>query len=1625
MSAIFKKRWAWITIIFLVINTAGLLKIISLLEEKKAHGPCLKKGVASLIDGMLAKVVWPAKKAVEDVAGKFVAKKDLEVKLIKPEMDGVNPRIEIEFSRDVALDEIRGYVDVKPKVDFHMEDSYYGVRLYGDFRPGESYEVEVLKGMPPVRGLPLEETVKRTVVIPDYKPTFKFKTSGMYMSLKGSLVIPLEVINIDRLELRIHRVYDNNVVYLLNNMNSYSIPDDLGLDVFEKEINAKGERNEKKEVLIDLRDLLPGDSHGLFFMTVEKPDEYYWNRKSKLILTTDIGIVAKKSDSGLLVWLNYLSDTLAVGNATVKVFTRTNQQVLQGMTDRNGLVHFKDVDWSGDRKPFVVTASGENDLSFIELEECVLPETDFDIQGRPYLSAGYDGFLYTDRGIYRPGERIHMRAVLRGVGCEVPERFPVVFDIKRPDGRQLEKLNGVLSEYGTVDVDVDIPGYALTGGYTAHLKLPGSDKVIGRCTFNIEEFMPDRIKVAVDLPDKRLNLSDTIPIKVKAEQFFGTAASGRQVEVICSLRPVEFKPEGYSEYVFTDRSKEFSKRTVHIGEKESDENGEAGFELKFPKGIMPPSALDCSISAVVKELGGRAVTSYAGRAVDAYPHYTGIRTLADGYASVNEEAEFDYVFVSPEGDKVAPPEARVSVCKVIWSSVLKKDESGRYRYVTDQREELILERDLKPREDGGVFAFTPASRGKYIVRIRSGEEEAHAAGLEFYCSGYGYMPWAMERPDRIELELDKPVYKAGDEARLVIKSPFKGKALVTVSKDDVLFTEAIELTDTTQEIPITIDEGFAPNAYCAVTVIRKVAPEEQWAAHRAYGVIPVTLDNSGHRLSVKINSPTSASPEDAVRIDIDVSGEAGNSGAAELSVALVDEGILRLTGFKAPDPFDFFYGKRANNIATSDIYSLLIPEFGKKKIGADSSPAGDEAAQEPYDMKKHLAPISAERVKPVVLWKSNIVTDELGRARAEFKIPRFTGNLKVMVVAAGGRDFGNAESDIKVTEPLMVKPTVPRFLSAGDEFILPVSVFNSTGADGRATVTLSASEGFEVIGGTSFNIEVGDNKEGAVSFKVKAPSLPQKGEIRIAASMGGYSTAREIELPVRPPAPFTTICGSGVVKAQTASTVGIPGSWLEGTQGYSLLVMSYPALQFAGGISYLMGYPYGCVEQTTSCVFPLLYLGDIAAVVDPARFNFGRADDYVDAGIKRVLSMQTYKGGFASWPGYQDINDWGSVYATDFLIEADKAGYTVPKLEKKAALNYCEKILAGKDSEYPLGLKAYSCFVLARAGRLKSSWIRRLQERKDDLPASSRFHLASALAALGDVKAMSAILGQGFPDASVKRETGGSLNSRTRENAIALSVYMDIDPESEMVPVLVKRLESSMKNGSWQTTQDNAMALLALGKYTRFIEDQHVDYTGSVSVGREVLVEFDDEAGAEIENVDLGGKDVRISVEGRGTAYYYWSAEGVPVSGEVKEEDNGIKVRREFLTREGKPLGGGKIKHGEIIVVDISLKSSVSYDNVIVADLLPACFEIENPRVSTSESVGWIGEDVIEPEHIDIRDDRFLMFTFVPCVDKVHYRYIVRAVTKGKFALPPVSASCMYDPSVSSVHGKGSIEVGD
>ncbi len=534
----------------------------------------------------------------------------------------------------------------------------------------------------------------------------------------------------------------------------------------------------------------------------------------------------------------------------------------------------------------------------------------------------------------------------------------------------------------------------------------------------------------------------------------------------------------------------------------------------------------------------------------------------------------------------------------------------------------------------------------------------------------------MERPDRIELQLDKKAYTPGETAKLLIKSPFKGKALVTVTQDRVITATVVNLSESTQQISLPVEASFAPNAYCSVTVIRPIVKGEKWAAHRAFGVTPLMMEEKQHRLSVAAKLPDVIRPGEKVKISLSVEKDSKKVEDAELTVALVDEGILQLTGYKTADPFEFFYGKRSHGVETSDFYSLLIPEPEEKKVAGVSSPSGDAE----YDAKKHLNPVSVKRVRTVALWSSDIRTDRNGDAFKEFMVPKeFTGKLRLMAVASSGKDFGSGDAHAKVKQSLMVEPSLPRFLAPSDQFTVPVSIFNEK--DGEASVFLEVPEDFKITSAPIVQASAKQGSETIVKFNVIAPAHAGKATIRAKAKLGNEEVEQTVELSVRPAANFVTLGGSSTVKAPGKAQVKLPMEWLKGTESYSLVVSSLPSVQFLGALKYLIEYPYGCVEQTTSSVYPLLYMKEVLPMLDLKRFSASQIDRNVQAGIERLFTMQTSSGGFGMWPGSRETHDWGTVYAVEFLVEAKNAGYAVPKGDLNDALDYLEKIISGKSKD--------------------------------------------------------------------------------------------------------------------------------------------------------------------------------------------------------------------------------------------------------------------------------------------------------------------------------------------------------
>ncbi|MBM4033337.1 MAG: hypothetical protein FJ291_16360 [Planctomycetes bacterium] len=1588
--------------------------------------------------------------------------------------------IVVTCNQQADLDSAPRHIQVEPKTEFKLVPNYDGFQLRGAFASGRRYKITFGKDLAARNGSVLGKDEVRSVLIPDIEPSLHFRTTGIYLGAQGSMLLPLECVNVREAQLAIDQVYPNNVVHYLRDARHRSADSDLSRRVHQEKLVLPQRPNERQVKELDLRKLLGADARGLFLATAHKDDVRWSGGAEKLVLITDLALTVKRSESDMLVWVTSLSAVQPVEGATVAVFSKANQQVHSGTTDASGIAHLKGVDWTGERAPFLVAATKGNDTGVIELDDTQLDDSELDTGGRPYLAKGYEAFVYADRGIYRPGSQVALHALVRGKDMEVPKPFPIQFRIVRPDGRVFRTLNAKLNQWGSAGAAVEVPSHALTGRYSVEVRLPGSETAIGHRTFQVEEFMPDRMKVALKADEKRYRAGDEVAVTVKATHLFGAPAADREVEAECRFVARDFASDKFPGYRFSDGAKKLVAQPVRLcpggtgvppvatgkmpvppedagaGNQVAmpmvlDRNGERVLTVKLPKEMAPPSAVQAVVTASVKELGGRAVSAAVALDVDCYPHYIGLARASKEYARVQTPEKLLVVALKPANggtgfQPVAGPlPLEGTVYRVIWNTVLKLQE-GSYRFVSEREERAVEPLACTIADGRGEAAFTPKDLGEYIVRLRDKASGA-SADLSFYCAGEGDVPWTLDKPARVELVADKPAYAPGETARVLVKAPFAGRALMTIETDRIHLAQVVSLEKNTAEFTFPVSAALGPNAYCSATVVRRTAPGSQWALQRAYGTVPVRLDNKPRQLKVEVESPEETRPGRPLRVALRVRDAAGAGRKAEVTFAAVDEGICQLTRYETPDPWGFFFAKRALGVATSDVFAHLMPEPEKRKVGADSAPGGDGGDADGYDPRM-LNPVGVQRVKQVAFWKAGIETGDDGNAEVVVDVPEFTGQLRLMAVAASGSDFGASDRPARVKQPLMVQTSFPRFLAPGDEFTIPVTIFNNTGKSGQVAVKVESTAGVVILSDAPRQVAVESGREATVQIAARAPVVPGAATVSVEARLGDETAVERVELPVRPPTTLQFATGNGSVRAGQTAAFAVPGDWVKGTERYWLSLSPLPTLNLGASLRYLIHYPYGCIEQTTSTAFPLLYLGDVAKAAEP-ELEGKEIEPVVQAGIDRVFSMQTYCGGFGFWPGYGEVYAWGSVYATHFLVEARKAGYDVPKDNLDAALGYLEGLLSEDRGEGGTGIlpvKAYACFVLAAAGKPNRSWTLRLLEAKEELPAYSRFHVAGALAAMKETKlADTLIAAAALPPVAKARDTGDLLHSSAREAAILLSVYLDLRSGHPNVPLLVGRLADGMKDGRWMTTQENAFALLAMGKYARRLGTEKSDFKADVTLAGKTLATLTSKDNLLLKPKDLGGKEVQIAVQGTGTLYYYWGAEGIPTKEAAAERDTSLKARRRFLSRDGAELDLRSIKQGEIAIVELTLDNGVAVKNLVVNDLLPAGFEIENPRLSPGPSFGFPVSGFESPDseretrnakhgtrnairplntdRVEMRDDRLILFADLDVSGVWRHRYVVRAVTCGRFRLPALNAFCMYNPEICSTHGAGTVEI--
>ena len=1611
------------------------------------------------------------------------------------------PYISVSFSAPVLSDTIEPYLELTPAVAYQVMADYRNIEIHGNFKRRTTYTLKIRRGLTARNDAVLKQDYMTRLKIPDIRPQLRFLGDGFFLAREGHLNLGLATINIERVKLDIEKVFANNLIYIskLERWSRWSR--NLGKPIHTEILDIPSQLNQEVTVPISLADYL-SDEHVGIFKVVARNAQREWDSAHQWVLITDLGVSAKRAGDSLYVWVKSLATGAAVPTARVKLLSDNNQTLLSGTTNWAGFVEFTDVaEKTEGFAPFMITVAKRDDLAFVQLDRHEIATADFDISGPAYLQKGYEAFLYTGRGVYRPGETVALAGIVRAPKQAMPEPLPTRIEVLSPDGRILRELRQQTTKTGACEVRIPIPDYAQTGNYIAKMLI--ADKVVGRTQFQVEAFMPDRMKVGIATDKSIYGLGDEIDIQVDAVNLFGPPAVGRKVQVSCELRAVsladaaeasseDFDTTQWRAFVFgstgSNFAKQFESQRIELGESKTDSTGKARYQVTIPATVKAPSLLNGILTATVSEIGGRAVTASHRVVIHPYSHYVGLRRTRTTDAKINQPVRIDYVAVD-DAMAVAPGRAlRLSLHKVHWNTILRQNTVGRYEYVSEPQMTEIETHDLTSGETAQTLTLTPSDYGEYRVRLEDLTSTA-TAEIGFYVNGWGNTAVSMEHPTRLDLTLNKPTYRSGETAKLHIKAPFPGTLLLTIEREKVLSYRTVVMKENTATLSIPVRSSYRPNVYLSATLTRLTPAGTVSVDHyqplpsRAFGVIPLKLDATQRSLS--INMFLSRRDEAGIAAKVPLSNEemlVADGGSTEVTVrpnsdvditfqvqgrrswqryevciAAVDAGILSLTDFQTPDPHDYFYRQRGLKTRSFDLYSGILPEIAGI---TDNSSAGGDAAPK-LRRARRLNTGSVIRIKPVSLWSGFVKTDGRGRGSVRFKIPQFNGKLRLMAVAFAGANYGATEAYLTVREPIVLTPTFPRFLAGGDKLRVPITLFNGTGETGTFTVKLQGVGDLQLlsVGSTDTsemspqnlpetpsqlpsdelrvdkNVDAG--AEAQVFFDIRVHDAIGEVRFNLSAHGNAETTEMDVTLPLRSTAPPVTKTGHGVVRAGAPVDFIFPANLIPDSSEFSLTLSPFPNVTFAESLRYLVRYPYGCLEQTTSRVFPLLYFSDLARSVEPMLADDDLVDYYITAGITKLESMLTARNHFAYWPGRTYVNPWSSIYASHFLLEARKAGYEVADRVYDAMLEGLRERAkfspnvegrdASEEMKTDIALATYAAYVLAAAGQPDRGTMNYLKNRGlSGLSDYSHFQLAGAFALSGELETalsmlpVSVSLGVNNKN-SARWETGGTFDSPIRAQAIMLDMLAEVNENHPSIPMLVENLRDAASDGNrWRTTQDNAFAFLALGKIMKKQMDRN--YTGTLKLNGADFADFD---ATEVRYTDAAwdGARVQLSVKGEGSCYYYWTAFGIQRDSYVEEYEREIQARRRYFNRDGEELAR-QFAHGDLIVAEITVKAlTANLENVVVVDMLPAGFEIENPRLESRAGIPWLRAQDFKPDYLDIRDDRLIFFGTFPRQRERKFYYALRAVTQGEFTLPPITAEAMYDATKSTVSGGARIEV--
>ncbi len=1596
-----------------------------------------KEALVALEAGLALTQSAPVSERVEQLR-RLVAFRVTKVE-IASEAD--TPRACLRFNEKIATKADLSYGDyIRAKPDLTGIVTARGDTLCLDgLKHGESYQVELLAGFPAATGEKTRDSWTTRIVVPDRKPAISFAGAGYVLPREASQGLPLTTINLDKVKLRLVRINERNLVPTISaeKLTMSFDPSDIdelvnqsGSLVWQGEMAISGERNRPVVTAIPLTQILRDKGPGVYLAVVDRADLKEGDERSPAtnwILVSNLGLTAYSGSGGMDIAVRSLSDAKQLAGVALKLYARNNGELASLTTDAAGVAHIAAglLHGSGGDEPFAVMAYGpangaEGDFNFLEVSRGAFDLSDRGVSGRPQPGP-VDGYLYTDRGIYRPGEAVHLTVLARDDKAVAAKGLPLTLRLLRPDGVEIDRRQLTGDKLGGYAEEYSLARDARIGTWKAELKLDPKAPAIGSIEFRVEDFVPPTLKVALSAPDQPIRKDTPFPVEVAANYYYGAPGAGLAVEAQASIafdeRPFPNEPG----FRFGLAGEEFAGTTQDLEAPATDDAGKSSVALSLADLPDLTKPLAATIRVSVFEPSGRAITENATRPIRTRPLAIGLRSPAgDEAVGEGQPAMLEIIALDGDGKRTAANGLRWELLRERWDYSWYS-VNGAWRHRVQVRDQ--------PLETGRIdaVAANPATlsrtlpAGRYRWEVTDPATGAQSS-LKFHVGWYveAALP---DVPDKLAATLDKTSYKPGETAKLFIKAAFAGEAEVAIASDRILGLRSVTLPADGATIEIPVDAGWGSGVYALVSAYRPqnaAAPGPGQARllgpGRAVGVAWLGIDSGPRTLGVALAAPDVVRPRGPVEIGVKVSGLAAGA-EAYVTLAAVDEAVLKLTDFDSPAPEKFYFGKRQLGVELRDLYGRLIdPRAGG--VGALRS-GGDQFA------KRSVAGLPDKSSRVVALYSGIVRLDGDGAAKLRFDIPDFQGQLRLMAVAFAADKLGSASGAVTVRDPVVTMVSLPRFLAPGDTGQIGLVINNLEGAAGdyRLKFTADGAGAFAAPVDRAIPLNTGAGFNGA--FPLKAGTI---GNVALHLELTGPNNlhiARDFTLGVRPAQAYQLRRFVGRLEPGQSVTLddGAAGEFLPGTAEALLTVSPRPDWDVPGLLRSLDHYAYGCLEQTTSKALPLLYVEEVAKLwqSDPG-FSPATA---LDRAIGHIVELQRSDGSFGVWSDADDTVPWLDAYAADFLLRAKEHGKSVPNYALKGAISWLRDYVRQQNKDAKtLPATAYAHYVLARAKAGELPALRYFSDTQlANLPSQlAKAQVGAALAAYGDTTraaaAYEAALGPPpkRPPALRYIDYGSDL----RDGAGALAFAAESPANQPRRTAVMDRIAELFAHSGRTSTQEQAWLLMAAEAAARLSGGAMTVAVGSAAAkqGSEPLY---------LRRV-LGSSAAPTAVANRGTAPVWRtvSITGVP-KGDLPAESSGYWVGRWVFKPDGSPADLAKVRQTDLYVVVIKGKRSDASRaaRALVVDLLPAGFEIATATMGgqTAGNYSWL-KGLTDTAYSEERDDRYVAaLDLADGTGDFTLAYIVRAVTPGEFKYPALAVEDMYEPQTAGRTAIGSLTV--